>query len=413
MTRIGENGGGRARRRRFAVAFPRAAALVAAACAVIPAFVRADAIPVFDLRLGIHADHTRIVVELAETVVYGVFALEAPERLVIDFPELDFAAASQTGGAVGLVTGIRHGRFRPDTTRMVVDLAAPACVKRSFLIPPGGGRATRFVLDIEGCDAETFSEWARASQREVAAAAPLRPAAPAPSPPRDERKTVVVDAGHGGIDPGAIGVVGTLEKDLALDAARQLAERLEETGRYRVVMTRDSDIFVGLRDRLAIARTAEADLLLSIHADSIDDSRLRGSHVYRLSEEASDDEAVALAAKENRSDVIGGVDMAEVDDVTTQILIDWSQRQTNEDSIRLADLVVEAFARRRVRTINRPHRWAGFAVLKAPDVPSLLIELGFLSNREDERLLGTREGREPALRAIVDAVDRYFAALAD
>lgn len=413
MTRIEEKEGGRARRRRFAAAVPRAAALAAAAFAAIPASVRADSIPVFDLRLGIHADHTRIVLELAEAIDYGVFALEAPERLVIDFPELDFTGASQAGDKLGLVTGIRHGRFRPDTTRMVIDLAAPACVKRSFLIPPGGGRATRFVLDIEECDAAAFSEQARASQREVAAAAPPRPAAPPPAAPQDERKTVVVDAGHGGIDPGAIGVSGTFEKDLALDAARQLAERLEETGRYRVVMTRDSDVFVGLRDRLAIARTAAADLLLSIHADSIDDTRLRGSHVYRLSEEASDNEAVALAEKENRSDIIGGVDMAEVDDVTTQILIDWSQRQTNEDSIRLADLVVEAFARRRVRTINRPHRWAGFAVLKAPDVPSLLIELGFLSNPEDEKLLGTSEGREPAIRAIVDAVDRHFAALAD
>ena len=389
----------------------RLAAAVVAALAAAPTPTRADAVPVFDLRLGRHAEHTRIVIELGQTVDYSLFALEAPHRLVIDFPELDFAAAPPVDSEVGLVTDVRHGRFRPDTTRMVVDLAGPACVKRSFFMPPAGERATRFVIDLENCDAETFSAWSRASQREAAADAPL-PAASAPAP-RDERRTVVIDAGHGGIDPGAIGIGGTLEKDLALDAARQLAERLEETGRYRVVMTRDSDIFIGLRDRLAVARTAVADLLLSIHADSIEDTQLRGSHVYRLSERASDAEAVALAAKENRSDIIGGVDMAGVDDVTTAILIDWSQRQTNEDSIRLADLMVEAFARRQVRTITRPHRWAGFAVLKAPDVPSLLIELGFLSNREDERLLGTRAGREPAIRAIVDAVDNYFAALAD
>ena len=296
---------------------------------------------------------------------------------------------------------------------MVLDLNEPAAVERAFLLPPGAERPARFVIDLAESDRAAFTAFARAS-RPAAPAAPPPPGA-ADEPVAADKPTVAIDPGHGGIDPGAPGREGPSEKAVALRAALELREQLEATGRYRVVMTRDRDVFVALRERVAIARAADADLFLSIHVDSIADSRLRGSHVYTLSEKASDAEAAALAAKENKSDIIAGLDGADFsgDEDTIHILIDLSQRQTDEDSGRIADLMVEAFARHGVRSIRRPHRQAGFAVLKAPDVPSLLIELGFLSNREDEERLRTREGRAPAIRAIVDAVERYFAAPAE
>lgn len=397
---------GRAPRARPALA----AALLAAACASAPAAGGADA-TMSDFRIGAHPDYTRLAIDLSGRVEFHIFALTKPDRLAIDFPELEFAVAGGRPSAGGAISNVRYGRFRAGTSRMVLDLDRPARVARAFFIPPGGGGgATRLVVDLADSDADAFAAFARESQRAARPAPP--PAEPPPGPPAPRSlPTVVIDAGHGGIDPGAIGGSGVHEKDVALEAARHMAERFRATGRYRVVMTRDDDVFVRLRDRVALARAAGADLFLSVHADSLQDSRVRGSHVYTLSKEASDDEAEALAAKENESDVIAGVDLAAYSEDVDEILLDLSQRATNCYSARLAGLVVAEFARRGAPSIRRPHRRAGFAVLKAPDVPSLLIELGFLSNREDEKRLRSRDGREPMVGAIVDAVGRYFDSL--
>ena len=365
-----------------------------------------------DFRIGAHPDYTRLAIDLSGRVEFRIFALAKPYRLAIDFPELEFAVAAGRPSAGGAIADVRYGRFRAGTSRMVLDLTRPARVARAFFIPPGGdGGATRLVIDLADSDADAFAVFARESQR-AARPAPAPPVEPLPGPPAPRGLyTVVIDPGHGGIDPGAIGGSGVHEKAVALEAARHMAERLRATGRYRVVMTRDDDVFVRLRDRVASARAAGADLFLSIHADSLADSRVRGSHVYTLSKEASDEEAEALAAKENESDVIAGVDLAAYSEDVDEILLDLSQRATNCYSARLADMTVAEFARRGVPSVSRPHRRAGFAVLKAPDVPSLLIELGFLSNREDEKRMRSREGREPTVGAIVDAVDRYFDSL--
>ena len=340
--------------------------------------------------------------------MFGIFALAAPDRLAIDLPALEFRISGEPlgPGGVGAIARVRHGRFDRETSRVVLDLAGPVALKRVFrLFPDEAGGPTRLVVDVAESHRAAFAAFARESQRR-----PVRTARTAPVENARGRPVVVIDPGHGGIDPGAPGREGPDEKTVALTAARHLRERLEETGRYRVVMTRDRDVFIGLRDRVAIAQDACADLFLSIHADSIGDPRIGGSHVYSLSREASDEEAEALAAKENESDLIGGVDVAVYpDEHVAAIVLRMSQTTTNRLSERLAALLVEAFARYRVKSIGRPHRRAGFAVLKAPDIPSLLIELGFLSNRQDERRLLTRAGREPAIRAIVDAVERHFA----
>jgi N-acetylmuramoyl-L-alanine amidase len=224
------------------------------------------------------------------------------------------------------------------------------------------------------------------------------------------RRTVVLDPGHGGIDPGAIGLSGAYEKDLALDAARLVAQLLEATKRYRVVLTRTSDEFVPLPDRVARARAADGDLFLSIHADALPDPGMRGASVFTLSEKASDAQAAALAARENKVDLIAGIDLSRHAPEVSSILIDLARRQTNNQSIRLARRLVDDLGRD-VTMLNNSHRSAGFAVLKAPDIPSALVEMGCLSNREEERSLRTPSYRHKVAAGIARSINDYFDSL--
>lgn len=231
---------------------------------------------------------------------------------------------------------------------------------------------------------------------------PIRPNRPAV-------RTVVIDAGHGGIDPGAVGVSGTMEKTIVLRAARMLREALLDRGGYRVVLTRDSDETLRLRDRVRIARQADGDLFLSLHADSMENQNVRGASVYTLSEVASDREAEMLAARENRADALAGVVLDPTDDMVASILIDLAQRDTKNQSRLIADHLVTALGGV-TRMLSNSHRQAGFAVLTAPDVPSALVELGYLSNVEDERQLSDTAHLEAMIETIAGAVDDYFRA---
>ncbi|MGE0745813.1 MAG: N-acetylmuramoyl-L-alanine amidase [Rhodospirillales bacterium] len=223
----------------------------------------------------------------------------------------------------------------------------------------------------------------------------------------DRKPVVVIDAGHGGIDSGATSPGGRLEKDLTLAHARELRDQLLATGRYQVAMTRDGDKFLRLRERIAFARNVDADLFVSLHADSLNDSRLRGGSVYTLSDTASDEEAAALAAKENKADLIVGIDLSAQRREVVEILIDLAQRQTMHESSMFARKLIDELGDSQV-LLKKAHRYAGFAVLKAPDVPSVLLEMGYLSNVEDERLLSSPEGRASLAAAAVRAIDRYF-----
>ena len=222
-----------------------------------------------------------------------------------------------------------------------------------------------------------------------------------------QRRTVVIDAGHGGIDPGCIGYSGTYEKFVAFDTAQEIARLLEATGRFHPVLTRTRDEFIPLQERVVRARAVNGDLFLSIHADSIPDHSLRGASVFTLSEKASDASAAALAAKENHSDVIGGVSMAGQTPEVSNILMDLARRQTNNLSIGLARELVTKLGTE-VRMLEHSHRSAGFAVLKAPDIPSALVELGCLSNRDEDKLLRTATYRRKLADGIVGSVDAYF-----
>ncbi len=218
---------------------------------------------------------------------------------------------------------------------------------------------------------------------------------------------VVLDPGHGGIDPGAIGTSGVYEKEIALSTAREVARELEATRRYRVQLTRRADEFIPLEERVAFARSVGADLFLSIHADALPEAGVRGASVFTLSEKASDKEAAALAARENKADLIGGIDLSRHEPVVSEILFDLARRQTNNLSIRLARELVTELGRE-VRLLNNSHRSAGFVVLKAPDIPSALIELGCLSNKEENRLLQQGFYQRRLATGLVRSVNDYF-----
>jgi N-acetylmuramoyl-L-alanine amidase len=234
---------------------------------------------------------------------------------------------------------------------------------------------------------------------------------PTPTVPMAKPKLVFIDPGHGGRDPGALGTRGTQEKTVVLAIARELQRELLAGNRYRVLLSRNTDNYVALRERVARAQAAKADLFLSLHADAHGDHDVRGASVYTLSEEATDREAAALAARENRAGLtMSGMRLSDQPDIVAQTLVAMSQRGTVNDSRRLADTVVATFARNGVRLLPRSHRQAGFAVLTSPEIPAALVELGYLSNSQDEKLLTVRQHQLALARALRASVDAYFGA---
>lgn len=363
------------------------------------------AIAVTDARIGDYPDKTRFVLDMSAQVEYEIFVLADPYRVVIDLPEVNWGLDHGVEPRSALVSGYRFGLFRPGNARMVIDVTRPVVIEKSFLLGPGDGRGHRLVIDLKPVDRASFM-------------AALRRAEPAPVPPsgamrvpqpqeHDQRKTIAIDPGHGGVDPGVIGISGVREKEITLAVGRELAKALRETGRYRVVMTREDDVFVQLRERIQIAQRAGADLFISLHADSIRNRQVRGASVYTLSERASDKEAAALAAKENRADLIAGIDLSDQSQTVARILLDLSQRMTmNESAVFARGLVTDLG--KTTRLLRNTHRFAGFAVLKAPEIPSVLVEMGYLSNQTDERLLGQPAHQRQLADAIVRSIDRYF-----
>ncbi|MBO6667476.1 N-acetylmuramoyl-L-alanine amidase [Parvibaculum sp.] len=368
---------------------------------------------VTSIRIGDHGSQTRFVMEISGDAPadYRVFTLSDPFRVVIDVKGVPFRLVEEPADKhKGFVSGYRYGRFEADTYRVVLDAELPVEISRDFVLDPQSGFGRRIVLDLAPTDLASFN--AKSGLPESA-----RPAAPAAeiaavpvSPPAERlerRRVVVIDAGHGGVDPGTHGRSGVQEKDVVLAFAKKFAEELRSTGRYDVHLTRDSDIFIPLRERVAIARRHKADLFISVHADAIQKPNVRGMSIYTLSETASDKEAAALARKENQSDLIAGLDLQGESPEVTGILIDLAQRETKNYSSRFARTVVD-YASQKTRTLDPAHRFAGFVVLKAPDVPSVLIELGFLTNPEDEKQLVSPAWRATMAKTLSRSVDRYF-----
>lgn len=380
------------------------------AAGFFPVSPAAAAPVVTDARIGVHQGYTRFVLDLSEQLPYKIFTLPDPYRVVIDLPEVTWRVEMpETGSPAGLVANYRYGLFRPGNSRVVIDASGPVLIHEHFILPPQGGNGYRLVLDLRPVTAAAFDQSIQTvvTRGWVAPAAPPMP--PPARPERSERgkRVVVIDPGHGGVDPGAIGVSGTYEKDVTLVVARDLKRALEATRRYRVHLTRDRDVYIPLRERFQQAEQAGADIFISLHADSIGNRRLRGASVYSLSEQSSDKEAAALAAKENRSDIIAGVDLTNQSDAVASFLISLRQRETMNDSAVFAGILIDEL-KGEVKVLRNTHRFAGFAVLKSPDVPSVLVELGYLSNRQEEKVLRTASFRQRVGKAVLRAADQYF-----
>jgi N-acetylmuramoyl-L-alanine amidase len=358
-----------------------------------------------DARLEQAGDTVRLTMALSKPVDVSASLRAGPDRVVIDLPSMNFQVQPTAARrSAGFVSAFRFGLFTADRARIVIDLAQPAVVVRA---------ETRAV---RGGFGELLIELRRATRAEFQAAVSSTPARdpeataaiPVPAkPPGETRRTVVIDPGHGGIDPGAV-VASIAEKTVVLAFGATLREQLEAGGRYRVVMTRNEDRFVSLAERVRIARAEGADLFVSIHADSLAQAQeVRGATVYTGSERATDADSARLAAKENQADSVAGLESVEEVQDVAGILMDLAKRETRTFSAVFARNLVERLGGS-VKMHKVPLRSAGFRVLGAPDVPSVLIELGYMSSPKDAELLNSAEWRTQAVSAVRSAIDVYF-----
>lgn len=365
---------------------------------------------VMGARIGEHQDRTRFVIELSDPVVMRTFTLSGPNRVVIDMPSvrwhLDGPPRPSGNGAV---KSYRYGMFRPGNSRFVIDLNQPVTVSSPLVLPPENGFGYRVVIDLFPTTQAKFDRNAGWPSDLIARerAAEMASLPKAPPPQTAVKKVIVIDPGHGGLDSGTVASDNTMEKDIVLAAGLKLRSVLAARG-YTVHMTRDSDIFIPLRQRVNIARAWRADLFISLHADSIHDPDLSGLSVYTLSEKGSDREAAALAARENQADVIAGVDLSGDNSSVAPILIDLAQRDTMNKSSHFAETAISELSHATDILPRRPHRSGALVVLKAPDVPAVLIELGYLSNAHDEKQMKSPAWRDRVAAAIAAAVDRQF-----
>lgn len=371
---------------------------------------------VMSARIGEHNDRTRLVIELSDPVNLRAFALANPDRVVIDMPEVSWRlGAPPRPSGFGAIKSYRYGQFRIGNSRMVIDLNQPVSVSDTLVLPPSSGFGYRVVIDLFPTTRPKFDAsagWpADLKKRESDAEKLASMIAAQQTPPARAagKKIIVLDPGHGGLDSGTIGVNGLMEKDLALAEGLKLARELRARG-YTIFLTRENDTFVPLRQRVDVARTHRADLFIALHADSNPDSDTTGLSIYTLSDGRSDREAAALAKRENQSDIIAGVDLSGSNNPVAPILIDLAQRDTINKSSRFATTAIRELSSVTDILARSPHRSASLAVLTAPDVPAVLIELGYLSNAEDARQMKTEEWRNRVARAIAEAVDAQFGA---
>ncbi|MFY7779445.1 MAG: N-acetylmuramoyl-L-alanine amidase [Elstera sp.] len=293
---------------------------------------------------------------------------------------------------------------RPKVRTETLDIPKPAAPEGAAVAPAGPLLAARTEPAPPASGPASGIVYERAPYRPVRVIIPLGPPRLTPPPPKPDLPVIMLDPGHGGKDPGATSYSGKLEKDIVLDYARAIRERLEATGRYRVFLTRDGDALLPLRDRVALARSESAALFISIHADALADRNVMGMSVYTLSDKATDREAEALATKENKADIITGADLSGATGSAASILIELAQRDTRAASRQFAVALADEL-RRDIAQVNNAVRSAGFAVLTAPDMPSVLLELGYLSNPDDERRILAPDFRRRIADGVVRAVD--------
>lgn len=360
------------------------------------------------VRIGGDENKTRFVLEINNDITFRTLSLANPNRVVIDLDEVIWKIGPGGAAGQGLINNYRYGLYLPGTSRIVLDLKKPAKLSNSFVIKGKGRKADRLVFDFERISQTQFISGLSTPELRIKRESDKEKST---AYFKLGKKVIVLDPGHGGHDPGNLGGVkvnGISEKNVTISAARNIKKILEGSGRYKVIMTRDRDIFLKLRERSLVAHRNNADLFISIHADAFSNPSVRGATIYTLTEKASDREAALLAARENKSDVIAGIDIGDEDDIVQNILIDLVKQETMNLSNRFAG-ELSAELKKAVRVRKRSLRSAGFAVLKGIDVPSVLIEMGYLTNRQDAKLLMQKETHEKIGRAILKSADKYFA----
>ena len=383
--------------------------------------VAASSFPIAsEVRLAGDAKQTRFVLDLTQPIQFRAFTLADPYRVIVDIPQVSFQLKAGAGTAGrGLIKTFRYGLVMPGGSRIVFDLTGPARIANSYVLEAANGQPPRLVLELEQVDRTTFVQSLGAENRPelkpaisdtTAAIVAAEPGAAAkPAAPADARPVVVIDPGHGGLDNGTQ-AGGTNEKELVLGFGLALRDRLEKSGKYRVVMTRTDDTFIPLADRVKVARNQSAALFVSIHADALPrrEGDAQGATIYTLSDRASDAEAERLAETENKADAIGGVNLTEEPTEVADILIELAQRETRTFSNRFARLLMGEM-KTTVRMHKHPLKSAGFKVLKAPDVPSVLVELGYVSNKGDLEHLVSENWRNRTAGAMAQAIDAFLA----
>jgi N-acetylmuramoyl-L-alanine amidase len=378
-----------------------------------------------DARLAGDGKQTRFILDLDQPISFHAFPLADPYRVVVDIPQVSFQLPPGVGSAGrGLIKAFRYGLVMPGGSRIVFDLTAPARISNVSVLEAANGQPPRLVLELEEVDRTTFVQSLPAENRPElrpaiadAKAAPLPvstvpagvEAAPVQPGRADMRPVIVIDPGHGGPDNGTQSG-NESEKNLVLGFALTLRDRIEKGGKYRVVMTRTDDTFIPLDDRVKIARNHSAALFVSIHADALPrhEGDAQGATIYTLSDRASDAEAERLAEAENKADAIGGVNLTEEPTEVADILIDLAQRETRTFSNRFARILM-AEMKTTTRMHKHPLKSAGFRVLKAPDVPSVLVELGYVSNKDDLEHLVSENWRSRTVGSVAHAIDAFFA----
>ncbi|MFZ1813034.1 MAG: N-acetylmuramoyl-L-alanine amidase [Rhizobiaceae bacterium] len=360
--------------------------------------------------IAIAGESTRLTLEFDRKSDFKSFFMNNPPRLVVDGPSMLFRFSDATAlEPKGLVSFLRYGAIARDRSRLVASLSGPARIGALAVEPLGVGGKYRLVIDLVPATGEAFVAMVEEQQKLVGKSGEVVTVGDRvrPAPRKEGRKVVVIDPGHGGIDGGAKGSSGTFEKELTLELGKQIASEIEKLGIFDVRMTREEDLFVSLRERVAFARRNEADLVISIHADSLRQSWVRGATIYTLSRKASDDLAHELAESENAADLVAGLDNPQQDDFVTDILADLTLRETTVFSRSFSALLVSKLERQ-INLIKNPQRSAAFAVLKAPEIPSVLIELGYLSNPEDEKLMTDQAWQNGVASSLALTVKSYF-----
>ncbi len=355
----------------------------------------------FAARLVGDEGRARLIVDFNRNVEHDIYLLNEPRRIIIDLPETLFslgAEASQIPKT--LAKAIRFGTFARGKSRVVLELSSPVSIESFRVKHLEKKNRYRLIVDFIRTSEENFLKLVRVEKKVEQPVAPVAPAS--------QQFKIVIDPGHGGIDGGASGGVKTREKNVTLMFALKLRDALENNPSFHVLLTREDDKFIGLRDRVAIARRNKADLMISIHADSLRQKNIRGATIYTLSEEGSDVLSRVLAKKQNRADLIAGLSLPTVEPNVSDILIDLTRRETEAFSVRFAGLMVKNM-KKSMTLIHNPHRSADFFVLKAPEVPSILLELGYLSNKEDERLMNSTKWQNRAVAQVHRAILEFFA----